>query len=72
MVNRALESLYRRIPGPLAGRRCFEVFYGRGSVCEECHVQELFRTGEPQAREKVIRLPDGLRRHFEIHSYNFV
>ena len=69
MANRALESTYRRSPGPLAGRYCYEVFYGRESVCEECHVRDLFRTGEPQMREKVIRLPDGLLRHFEIHAY---
>lgn len=69
MANRALESLYRRSPGLLVGRRCHEVFYGRDSVCEECHVRDLFRTGEPQVREKVIRLPGGLLRHFEIHAY---
>lgn len=69
MANRALESVYRRSPGPLVGRHCFEVFYGRESVCEECHVRELFRTGEPQVRGKVIRLPNGLLRHFEIHAY---
>ncbi len=69
MANQALESIYRRSPGPLVGRRCHRVFYGRESACEECHIRELFRTGEPQMREKVIRLPDGRVRQFEIHAY---
>jgi len=69
MGNQALMTLYRRDPEQLIGRHCYEVFHGRRSVCEECHVRDLLRTGESQVREKVIRLPDGRLRHFEIHAY---
>ena len=69
MVNQALASLYQIGSGQLVGRHCFDVFKGRTSVCEDCHVRDLFRSGEPQVREKVIRLPDGRLRHFEIHAY---
>ncbi|MBI5575398.1 MAG: sigma 54-interacting transcriptional regulator [Deltaproteobacteria bacterium] len=69
MANRALMAIHRRIPESTIGMRCYGVFYGRDSACEECHVRDLFDTGEPQFREKILQLPDGRRRHFEIHAY---
>ena len=69
MGNLALMSIYHREPEQLFGRHCYEVFHGRSAVCEECHIQDVFRSGEPQMREKVIRLPNGHLKHFEIHAY---
>jgi PAS domain S-box-containing protein len=69
MGNQALMSIYHREPEQLMGRHCYEVFHGRSAVCEECHIQDVFRSGESQMREKVIRLPNGRLRHFEIHAY---
>ena len=69
MGNQALVSIYHREPEQLMGRRCYEVFHGRNAVCEECHIQDVFRSGESQMREKVVRLPNGRLRHFEIHAY---
>jgi PAS domain S-box-containing protein len=68
-VNPALAALLEMVPEAVEGRRCHELFYGRESVCEDCHVQEVFRSGEPCMREKDIRLPNGSVRCFEVHSY---
>jgi len=69
MVNRAMMTIYQRNPEQLIGGHCYKVFHGRSGLCEECHVREVFLTGEPQIREKIIRLPDGQLRHFEIRAY---
>jgi PAS domain S-box-containing protein len=68
MANQAAVTLYQRDLHELIGRHCYEVFYRRDSVCEECHVRNVFQAGEPRMREKVIRLPDGRLRHLEIHA----
>jgi PAS domain S-box-containing protein len=68
-VNQALLSTYQFEHGQLVGRYCYEVFHGRSSVCEACHIGDVFRTGEPQRHEKVLRLPDGRLRHCEIRAY---
>ncbi len=69
MANQAAVTIHQRGLQDLIGRHCYEVFYHRDSVCGECHVREIFRTGETQVREKVIRLPDGRLRYFEIRAY---
>jgi PAS domain S-box-containing protein len=69
MVNHALETTYQVDLEQLIGRNCYEVFHGRSSVCEDCHIGEVFRTGEPQRIEKVVRLPNGRLRHCEIRAY---
>jgi PAS domain S-box-containing protein len=68
-VNQALLRLFQ-LPGEsLVGRHCYEVFYGRAGICEECHVQEVFLTGEPRGREILIPLPDGGERILEVNAY---
>jgi PAS domain S-box-containing protein len=69
MVNQALATTYQVDLEQLIGRNCYEVFHGRSSVCEACHIGDVFRTGEPQKSEKVVRLPDGRLRHCEIRAY---
>jgi PAS domain S-box-containing protein len=68
-VNRAIKTLFRISAEDLNGRHCYELFYNREKRCEECHVYEVFQTGEPRMREKEIHLPDGGSRYFEVHSY---
>jgi PAS domain S-box-containing protein len=67
--NQAMMVLFQLPEEQLIGRFCYEVFYHRAAVCKECHVQEVFRTGEPRMLEKSIALPDGSQRIFEVHSY---
>jgi PAS domain S-box-containing protein len=69
MANQAAVTIYQRDLHELIGRHCYEVFYRRDSVCEDCHVREVFDGGEPRMREKAIRRPDGRLRHLEIHAY---
>lgn len=68
-VNQALLSLFQTSAAQIIGRHCYEFFYGRSAVCDECHVDEVFRTGEPRMLRKLIPLPDGRKRLFEVHSY---
>ncbi len=68
-VNPAFSTTFQRSPEKLLGRRCFEVLYNRHELCEDCHVKEVFATGEPRIREMLLTLPDGSQRHFEVHSY---
>ena len=68
-VNQSLATTYQVDVEHIIGRYCYEVFHGRGSVCEACHIGDVFRTGEPQRREKVVPLPDGRLRHCEIRAY---
>ena len=68
-VNPAFSTTFQRAPEQLLGRRCFEVLYNRHELCEDCHVKEVFATGEPRVREMLLTLPNGSQRHFEVHSY---
>ncbi len=68
-ANRALMILFRKFDDQVVGRHCYELFYGRLAVCENCHVRESFQAGKPCMREKLITLPDGSTRAFEMYSY---
>ena len=68
-VNLAFSATFQRPPELLLGRRCFEVLYNRHEICPDCHVKDVFATGEPRVREMFLTLPDGSQRHFEVHSY---
>ena len=68
-VNKALMELFHVDEEQLVGKFCYEVFYQRSAMCGDCHVQEVFRTGEPLMLEKRIPVPDGGERIFEVYSY---
>ena len=55
-VNQPLMTFYQRSAAELLGRHCFEVFHGRDTMCEGCHVAQVFETGKPQRREMHITL----------------
>jgi PAS domain S-box-containing protein len=67
-VNRALRTLFEISAEKIIGKYCYAVFYKQKTVCQGCHVQEVFLTGEPQIREKHIPTPDENNRIFEIYS----
>jgi PAS domain S-box-containing protein len=69
LINQALVSLHRLTIDAVIGRHCYEVFHQRDSVCENCHVRQVFRTGEPHRREIDVTLPDGRQRQFVIHCF---
>lgn len=68
-INQSLLNFYQQRADRLVGRHCYEAFHGRSSLCEECHVRDVFQTGKPQWREMAISLPDGRLRYMEVHSY---
>jgi PAS domain S-box-containing protein len=68
-VNMALMDLFNMDQEQLVGKFCYEVFYQRLAICDDCHVQEVFRTGEPRMLEKRVLKPDGSEGVFEVHSY---
>jgi len=68
-ANQAVQDLFELPEEQLIGRPCYGVFYHRTAICEECHVQEVFRTGEPRMLEKRVHLPNGSECIFEVHSY---
>jgi PAS domain S-box-containing protein len=68
-ANHALMNLFQISAQQFIGSFCYEIFYKRTEVCENCHVAEVFRTGEPRMVEKLIKLPDGRKCIWEVHSY---
>jgi len=68
-ANKALANLVDLGLKEIVGKYCYEVFYHRTAICDDCHVQEVFRTGEQRILEKYIPLPDGNERIFEVHSF---
>jgi len=68
-VNQALTSLFKLSAQQIIGKNCYDVFYNRTQICDECHVDDVFRNGEKRMLEKVFPLPDGSKRIFEVHSY---
>ncbi|MFC1829097.1 sigma 54-interacting transcriptional regulator [Thermodesulfobacteriota bacterium] len=68
-TNRALMALFGFTSEQVVGRNCYEMFYHRTEICDDCHVTEVFQTGEPRMLEKRIQIPDGSERIFEVHSY---
>jgi len=68
-ANRAFMDIFQISDQQFIGSFCYEIFYQRTEVCENCHVEEVFRTGVPQMVEKLISLPEGRKCIWEIHSY---
>ncbi|MBT8406288.1 MAG: PAS domain S-box protein, partial [Deltaproteobacteria bacterium] len=68
-ANQALQNLFQLEEEQLIGRSCHEIFYQREAICDDCHVQEVFHSGEPRMLEKNVPTPDGSERVFEVHSY---
>ena len=53
----------------LFGKKCYEVLHNRTAVCDDCVVEKTFRSKDPCAKEKLMRLPDGSDAWFEISTY---
>ncbi|RZB35693.1 MAG: hypothetical protein SRB2_02990 [Desulfobacteraceae bacterium Eth-SRB2] len=68
-ANKAFMNIFQISDQQFIGSFCYEIFYKRTEVCENCHVEKVFRTGEPHMVEKLISLPDGRKCIWEVHSY---
>ncbi len=68
-VNQAFLTLHQLPADAVIGRLCYEVFQGRATVCEDCHVEAAFNSGEPRSRERLLSLPHGNQRLFKMNAY---
>ncbi len=68
-ANKAFTNIFQISDQQFIGSFCYEIFYRRTQICENCHVEKVFRTGEPHMVEKLISLPDGRKCIWEVHSY---
>ena len=50
---RFANSAFKEAYGESAGKRCFEVIWGREKPCENCSVLRVFETGEPASWESI-------------------
>ncbi|HEX9884171.1 MAG TPA: sigma 54-interacting transcriptional regulator [Desulfobaccales bacterium] len=69
LANQTIVNLYQLSPQDVIGRYCYDVFHQRTSVCEKCHVREVFQTGETRRRDMIVSLPDKRERHFQVYCY---
>jgi diguanylate cyclase (GGDEF)-like protein/PAS domain S-box-containing protein len=53
----------------LIGKRCYEVFKNRKSICEGCSVKVTFETGEPHTKEKLASYIGDSKIWLEIYTY---
>ena len=68
-VNQALLARFGLPPEKIIDRYCYELFYNRTRICEDCHVQDVFENGQSRMLQKRIPTPDGREHFFEVHSY---
>ncbi|RKX26692.1 MAG: hypothetical protein DRP45_02855 [Candidatus Zixiibacteriota bacterium] len=50
---------FRKEFGGKVGEFCHKIYYGRDTVCPDCHVAKTFEDGEIHSREKTVTKPDG-------------
>jgi signal transduction histidine kinase len=70
-ANRAYEALLKDTAGSslVKGLKCFELFWQRQDICENCPGKSAIKTGKSKDLEREITLKDGERRVLWIHAY---
>jgi diguanylate cyclase (GGDEF)-like protein/PAS domain S-box-containing protein len=71
-ANEAYGAMKNRRVEDLIGRKCFEVLESRDRVCEGCVVEKSLQSSDPCAKEKQIKLQDGVTGWVEIYTYPIV
>ena len=56
-ANKTVADSLESAPDDLAGRKCYEMWFGRDRVCDDCHALTVFETGKRIKRER--KLSDG-------------
>jgi len=67
--NEAYALMRGKLATELYGKRCYEIFYHRDTVCPGCVVDKTFQSGDPCAKEKEVALNDGSLAWVEIYTY---
>jgi PAS domain S-box-containing protein len=68
-ANKAMAVIHQSEREDVAGKVCYEAFYGNTKPCPGCAVQEVYRTGRTQVQERWLDFPDGTRRWGEVKAY---
>ncbi len=71
-ANRAYGLLKNRRDDELIGRKCYEVFENRNTVCETCVVDQSFRSKDPCVKEKQVTIREGNSIWVEIYTYPII
>lgn len=72
-ANRAyLEFQGKSGDGPVAGRKCFELFWEGRHACEDCPGRTALETGRSAQAEREIPGENGERRVLRVHAYPVV
>jgi PAS domain S-box-containing protein len=56
-ANKTVADWFESAPDDLTGRKCYEMWFGRDRVCDDCHVLTVFETGKRAKCER--KLSDG-------------
>ncbi len=67
-VNGWMEKMYG-FRGPLPGKKCFEVYQGRSSVCPWCPTVKAMETGRPQCKVVPYPFMEGNTGWMELSAY---
>jgi PAS domain S-box-containing protein len=68
-LNRARAAIHQLNTDDVIGRICYKVFFRRKVPCEDCIVQEVFRSGRSRIKEEWLDFPDGSRKWGEVRAY---
>ncbi len=69
LTNKALLDLKGYSQEEITGMHCHEVYQGLDSLCDECAVDQTFKTGKPFITERSLTAKDGSVRTFEVSSF---
>lgn len=68
-ANEAYIHIKGKKASDLLGKKCFETLLQREDVCHDCVVRITFESGDPCAKDKHVRMPDGEDAWVEIYTY---
>ena len=68
-ANEAYAELKQKSSEELFGLKCHEALYDRDSKCKNCIVDTTFRSKDPCAKDKLVRLDDGTKIWLDIYTY---
>jgi two-component system, cell cycle sensor histidine kinase and response regulator CckA len=72
MTNAAQARLFGKSPREFVGRKCFEVFAKRGTVCPRCPGVSALKTGLPAEVETLSTRADGSRVNVRVQAFPIV
>jgi len=68
-ANEAYAELKKKTVDELITRVCHTVLYDKKTICEDCVIEKSFSSGDPCAKEKMVKLVDGTTQWLEIYTY---